>query len=1157
MEGIARAAASQGLGRVRLVHRESICAMFRQKTFVKVSGRGAVNKVVKEHYLRDDIPCGVVGCSECTPLMEAAVAAGLPASFVDPCAQGGVNAAIGRCHVILPDTNILLHHLDVLETAHFTDIILLQTVLDEVKANSLAIHKRLQSLLAQRHRRFFAFSNEHHRGAFLDDASFSGSAGAATALPKESPNDRNDRAIRRAATWYAAHLAGQQNASLHTAAVALVTNDAANAAAATREGSAVVVLSLRQLCEGFLTAEGGANDALLDMLESARSSEAAFGERDSPPSFEEHWSLSRMRAAVKGTTTAYQGTLQIDTYNSSIGRITATVNGVAGRVICITSKEHLNRAMQGDTVVVQLLACASAADDDAAMPLSPEDGADTTTTLDEAEASPLALEAATLGVESGKVLVDDSLVEEVSPEEAVLGKVVGILRRSMRPICGSIDRKTIRADAAMQSVLVAPLDRRLPRIRMRTRNAASMASQRLVVCIDGWEASSRYPHGHLVRVLGAAGERAVETEVILLEHDVAHADFTPAVLACLPSEAWMPTPADYAERADFRSLDVCSVDPPGCTDIDDALHAVALPNGNVQVGVHIADVTHFVQANSAIDAEAASRGTTVYLVDKRIDMLPSLLGTNLCSLQCNVERLAVSVTWEICPADASIISTAFARSVIKSRASFTYDQAQQILDASSSRAAQGGEPAKEEEARQGKEDCIKSDEERTRAQLNARLAPSLTILNELARKLKAKRIAAGALTLSSSEIRFELDEETKAPTDVYCKEMKEANSLVEEFMLLANISVARHLHERFAQTAVLRRHPSPPAENFAALNRALASRGFSLEVSSSRALADSLDAIVVPGDDYFNRLVRIMTTRCMYQAQYFAAGSMSPDAFWHYGLATAIYTHFTSPIRRYADVLVHRLLTATLSPPPPALSSEEGSSAPASAASQTAAPLSVASSIATWDLNRLDDICSNLNYRNRMAQQAQRSSTELFTHLFFKGKCTVEDAYVLKVVTGGVVVLIPRFGIEGLVKWSDDELASAGIHLDTSSGRFMRSTGSQGGNVGDGDNVSDGGDGGNVSQVFLELFQKVSISMSVVESDASQRQQMVITLIHPSLAGTPRRDEERNDREMMILERQPSPAGGSRPALVLNDATSGNDRATPCGGYEAKCMRFE
>jgi len=237
-------------------------------------------------------------------------------------------------------------------------------------------------------------------------------------------------------------------------------------------------------------------------------------------------------------------------------------------------------------------------------------------------------------------------------------------------------------------------------------------------------------------------------------------------------------------------------------------------------------------------------------------------------------------------------------------------------------------------------------------------------------------------------------------------------------MLLANISVAQQLFSLFPDTAILRRHPAPPPENFEALNRALAARNaeWKLDVSTSGALSASLDAAADPEDAYLNRLVRIMATRCMLQAQYFPAGSLPEPAFWHYGLAAPIYTHFTSPIRRYADVLVHRLLHASIDP-------------------------AVRGSAISWDKARGEDLCHNLNFRNRMAQQAQRASIELFTQLYFKGKPAIfTDAYVIKTMAAGAVVLIPQYGIEGMVSLHSDRLAP-GVAFDPANSWFTKEGG--------------------------------------------------------------------------------------------------------------------
>ena len=189
---------------------------------------------------------------------------------------------------------------------------------------------------------------------------------------------------------------------------------------------------------------------------------------------------------------------------------------------------------------------------------------------------------------------------------------------------------------------------------------------------------------------------------------------------------------------------------------------------------------------------------------------------------------------------------------------------------------------------------------------NDELTLGLRRLNSVAKLLKAERIRQGALTLASNEIRFSLDTETNDPTDVIAKELMETNSMVEEFMLLANITVARHIYSVFAQCACLRRHPSPPVSNFDPLIRAAASNGIEIKCATAKELADSLEQAQCKRNPFFNKMLRMMTTRCMMQAVYFCSGMLPESEFVHYGLAAPIYTHFTSPIRRYADIIVHR-----------------------------------------------------------------------------------------------------------------------------------------------------------------------------------------------------------------------------------------------------------
>jgi exosome complex exonuclease DIS3/RRP44 len=371
-------------------------------------------------------------------------------------------------------------------------------------------------------------------------------------------------------------------------------------------------------------------------------------------------------------------------------------------------------------------------------------------------------------------------------------------------------------------------------------------------------------------------------------------------------------------------------------------------------------VTYFVHPDSAIDKEAAHRSTSTYLVERRLDMLPGLLTTQLCSLRSKEDHLAFSVIWEM-DDDANIYDVRFCKSAIHSVASLTYDEAQVMLDS----------PAPADKVNH-----------------------SVNLLNKLARILRQRRIDMGALTLASPEVRFKLDSETQNPTDVAMYSLKESNALVEEWMLLANITVSKQILKFYPTLGILRRHQPPSREQFAPLVSSALAVGVNLDISSSKTLADSLDRAVRPDDPYFNKLLRILSTRCMMPAQYFCSGEIPKDQWHHYGLAAPVYTHFTSPIRRYADVLVHRLLAATIGV--------------------------IALPAANADRSRQQELCTHMNRRHRAAQYAQRGSVNLHTINYFRQRPAAQEAaYVLTVKEDSFTVLVPRFGIEGTLRWED------------------------------------------------------------------------------------------------------------------------------------------
>lgn len=933
------------------------------KVFVRSNKHGSATKVVREQYLRTDIACSSRVCGECY-LHSITNADG---TSIPPVLSESPHSTTKRGpHYVVIDTNIALRAIDLLEhRSAFYDVIVPQTVLDETRNKSLPVYNRLRALTNGRgeEKRFYVFHNGFHMDTYVQRKQ------------KESPNDYNDRLIRKVVEWYNKHLQGQATDEKNRVIkkmpeTVLVTDDRANLALAKQEG-----LNAVSLKDYLLEQVDG--EELLDLVptheehdESLKSQGALTSKESIYPEF---YPMSRLMGGVKNGT-LHQGMFGVSRYSKLEGYVNVKDYS---QPILVLGRKNQNRAFARDLVVVELLsesqwrAAGSEIfeedEDDDVAGLDDDDEIESIET--EAEKKSLA-ELAKKTQKSGKAKLQPT------------GRVVGIIKRNWRAYVGHISLQGVDSEEnranGLRSVLVTPMDKGVPRIRIRTRKAGQLAGKRIVVAVDQWSANSRHPDGHFVRELGAIESEEAETEALLLEHDVEYRPFPKSVLDCLPPEGhnWVIPAKDHPSmkgRADLRDLLVCSIDPPGCQDIDDALHARKLPNGNYEVGVHIADVTNFVKPNTPLDDEGAARGTSVYLVDKRIDMLPMLLGTDLCSLKPDVERFAFSVLWEMTE-DAEIVNTTFTKSIIHSREAFSYDRAQIRID-----------------------DASQQDE----------LTQGMRSLLRFSKILKQKRLDAGALNLASPEVKVHTDSETSDPGSVEIKQLLETNSLVEEFMLLANISVARRIYEEFPQAAMLRRHEEPSATNFTALNEQLRlKKGMILNLQTSKALAESLDECVDPKEPFFNTLVRIMATRCMTAAEYFPAGVQGRDQFRHYGLAADIYTHFTSPIRRYADVVAHRQLAAAIQ--------FEGIDP------------------SQRDKSRMERICQNINKRHRNAQFAGRASIEYYVGQMLKASESNQEGFIIKVFSNGVNILVPKFGVESLIPLADiGDASTASYEEDT------------------------------------------------------------------------------------------------------------------------------
>lgn len=939
-----------------------------QRKFFKKTARGRVQKIVRERYLRDDVFCGRTGCRTCArdnigriQSRDTESGAGLE-EFGSPHSD----PALG-CHILILDTNVVLHQIDLLESTldkasspTLTNVVVLQTVLDEVRHRSLPLYNRLQSLIREPERNWWIYWNDFSM------------ATATTRRTNESPNDRNDRSIRTCVKWYNEHLSASLPKGTKSVKAIMLSDDVDNVTKAKQDGSHA--MSVREYVSK-LSSSAQLLDLLASRSEAVKSGERAVAGAIFPP----HLEGSALTAGL-ASGQLKSGFFNANPYNYLEGSV--RVMGMDKSVLLV-GREAMNRAIDGDIVAIELLPeeeWKREADELLQADDAVQDG-EGDETDDEGNAQQMLQDEETN-------LREKQAASDPQREAQPTGRVVGIVKRNWRSYVAHVDSSSVPASAlsslSTTSLFVIPLDRKIPRIRMRTRQASALLGQKILVALDDWRETTKYPEGHFVRALGTIESKEAEQESLLLEHDIPYRPFSQAILNCLPpeGEAWTVPPKDeshpaWRNRRDLREEMICSIDPPGCQDIDDALHAKRLPNGNIQAGVHIADVSYFVKPDTPMDKEAASRGTTVYLVDKRIDMLPHLLGTNLCSLRPHVERLAFSVLWEMTE-EGDTVHVEFFKSVIASKEAFTYEHAQKRKD----------------------------DPKRKDA-----ITESIRLLNQLALKLKEKRRLAGALNLASPEVRIHLDSaESTAPIDVEQKEMRETNSLVEEFMLLANIAVARHIYQHFPQTAVLRRHMPPPATNFETLRAILQKRrGMDLDVSSSGSLAASLDKCVDPNEPAFNTLVRIMATRCMLSAEYFCSGSVGVDTYGHYGLACDMYTHFTSPIRRMADVLTHRQLAASIEYE--ALAHSLHSKA------------------------HVEAILNVVNKRHRSAQMAGRASVEYWVGQAIKRKNEerggsaqvgtqnvqlVEEAFVIRAFRNGVAVFVSKYGLEGVITFKQD-----------------------------------------------------------------------------------------------------------------------------------------
>jgi len=455
-------------------------------------------------------------------------------------------------------------------------------------------------------------------------------------------------------------------------------------------------------------------------------------------------------------------------------------------------------------------------------------------------------------------------VTGIYPEELV-GRLVRRLEPTNKIFIGHVE------EGRNRRLYVGPVQPPLSiEFQLPKDTPADLVGQKVAVRFLSW--GLKYPIAEVVRVLGEPQRHQTEIHAILLEYDLPEA-FPPEVLAeaeALPKD--LP-PEEIERRHDFRDILTFTIDPEDAKDFDDAISFRVLPSGLYEVGIHIADVSYYVRPGTALDEEAYKRGTSVYLVDRTIPMLPERLSADLCSLKPHEDRLTFSVVCQM-DAQARVKSVWMGKSIIHSQRRFTYEEAQHEIEKGT-----------------------------------GSLANALRTLNNLAKKLHEKRLREGGVRFETEEIRFRLDE-TMTPIALFVKERKDAHKLIEELMLLANRQVALFLSQKKVPT-LYRVHDVPDPSRLKALKVFLEGFGYDIEVHHPRALTRSLNALIeaIEGKPEAH-IIQTVCIRTMPKALY------TPTNIGHYGLGFTHYTHFTSPIRRYPDLVVHRILAAVLNGEP-------------------------------------------------------------------------------------------------------------------------------------------------------------------------------------------------------------------------------------------------
>lgn len=458
-----------------------------------------------------------------------------------------------------------------------------------------------------------------------------------------------------------------------------------------------------------------------------------------------------------------------------------------------------------------------------------------------------------------------------------LANIIGLINREKKEYVGIIQINknfafTIIDDRKIQTDIFIP----------STNIGDAQNGDKVLVKILDWKKQDLSPIGKIEKVLGKPGDHETEIDSILTQNNV-NITFPNEVLEYTKNISEIISEEEITKRRDFRNILTFTIDPVDAKDFDDALSFKKIDKETYEIGIHIADVSHYVTPGTLLDKEAYNRATSIYLVDRVIPMLPEKLSNKVCSLRPNEEKLTFSVSITI-DKKGNIKEYWFGRTIINSNYRFSYHEAQEIIETKKNKISK-------ENSLKGKEYLVEDE-----------VVEAILVMNDIAKQSRIKRESKGSINFNKKEVYFKLDE-NKNPTGVLLKESKDANKLIEEFMLIANKKVAELFSEIKKQKYIYRVHDLPDNEKLKSLKHIVKNFGYTLDLTSSKGISKSLNKLLnsVSGKEEQN-LIESLALRSMSKAEY------STNNIGHYGLAFVNYTHFTSPIRRYPDVLVHRLL---------------------------------------------------------------------------------------------------------------------------------------------------------------------------------------------------------------------------------------------------------